>query len=76
MGETNSALEETIGIYIIAYLELHRKTAIHNAPYVLKYVPMNISGAGKLVQYMSQLRSNCSHITILLWKIIYNVHEK
>lgn len=39
MGETNSDLEETIGKYVIAYLELHRKTVIHTAPYVLKFVP-------------------------------------
>lgn len=39
MGETNSDLEETIGKYIIVYLELHRKTVIHTAPYVLKFVP-------------------------------------
>lgn len=42
-------LEETIGKYIIAYLELQRKTAIHNAPYVPKYASLDISDAGILV---------------------------
>lgn len=38
-GETNSDLEETIGKYIIAHLELHRKTAVHNAPDVPQFAP-------------------------------------
>lgn len=35
----NSDLEETIGKYKIAYLGLHRKTAIRNAPDVPKFAP-------------------------------------
>lgn len=60
MGETNSAVEETTGKYIMAYLELHRKTAIYNVPYVPQYTPLDVFAAGVSVRYMSQLRSNCS----------------
>lgn len=53
----NCALEETIGKCVIAYLELHRKTAICNASYVPKYAPLDNFDAGILGQYMSQLKS-------------------
>lgn len=46
MGETNSAVEETTRKYIVAYLELHRETAIHNAPHVPRYTPLDIFAAG------------------------------
>ena len=56
-GKVNCALEETIGKCVIAYLELHRKTAICNASYVPKYAPLDNFDAGILGQYMSQLKS-------------------
>lgn len=75
MGETNSALKEAIGKYIIVYSELQRKTAIHNARYVPRYAPWISLFAGILVYYMLQLRSQSSCIIILLWKIIYSFQD-
>lgn len=66
MRETNCALEETTVKYTMAYLEVQRKTAIHNASYVPQYTPQNIFADGIPEQYMSQLRSSYSCITILL----------
>lgn len=66
MGETNSTLKETIGKYITGYLELQRKTVIHNAPYVPKYAPLDILNTGIFVQHKSQPRSPGSCIIIFL----------